>query len=653
MKIRTFLLNLLGAAAVLSAGVSCSGGDPVTLSEDERTYTLDNGIVRVMVAKESGDLLSLRYEGRELLATVLDENGNLDLEKDPPGANPNGLNRGMTDHQYGFWSHDAMGPRGTAPAVATVTIDPASNGGRRAEVSVKGISGGRKMGTGPGASQEGQFVSDIEIRYTLEQGASGVYTYCIFEHLPSYGQTQIGEARFCAKLAPQFDWLSVSDERNFHYPKDYNAGDKYVYTVNQTRNRAFGWSSTTDSVGFYIINPSMEYMSGGPTKVEFLGHRDTNSAAAGCVLNYWRSSHYGGAEVAVADGEHWTKVIGPFLIYVASGDAPEALYERARAQVAREQARWPYEWVAGVDYPKAAERATVTGRLVLEDPESPAEGFSNLWVGLAAPEYVSPRGEDAPQVKVNWQRDAKFYQFWAQGGADGSFTLEQVRPGKYMLYAFADGVLGELQVADVEIGSGAVDLGTLEWKPLRYGRQLWEVGVPNRNGSEFYMADRRVDPEIALKYAEMFPDDVTFTVGESDWTRDWFFIQVPHNENPEARALPFFGVRTPGRATPFRVVFDLPQAVSGQAVLRVAVGGTAVRSVGVSVNETPVGELQLGMGDGIVARHGSQGLWYERELRFDASLLRGGRNTLVLTVPEGPVNNGVMYDYLRLELVEE
>ena len=60
-------------------------------------------------------------------------------------------------------------------------------------------------------------------------------------------------------------------------------------------------------------------MSGGPTKVEFLGHRDTNQQAAPCVLNYWRSSHYGGAEVNVAAGEQWTKVVGPFFIYANSG----------------------------------------------------------------------------------------------------------------------------------------------------------------------------------------------------------------------------------------------------------------------------------------------------------------------------------------------
>jgi rhamnogalacturonan endolyase len=33
-------------------------------------------------------------------------------------------------------------------------------------------------------------------------------------------------------------------------------------------------------------------------------------------------------------------------------------------------------------------------------------------------------------------------------------------------------------------------------------------------------------------------------------------------------------------------------------------------------------------------------------------MLKAGENTLVLTVPAGPINNGVIYDYLRLELDE-
>src|SRR5690606_28093149 len=125
---------------------SAATAAPVTITEDAALYTLDNGIVTARVAKDSGDLVSLRYKGMEMLATFLKDDGTPDLEKDPPGHNPNGVNRGMTDHQYGFWSHDAMGPRGSGDALARITIDPKTNGGARGEVSVKGISKGRKMG---------------------------------------------------------------------------------------------------------------------------------------------------------------------------------------------------------------------------------------------------------------------------------------------------------------------------------------------------------------------------------------------------------------------------------------------------------------------------------------------------------------------------
>ncbi len=633
--IRALLLSLSLATPVLFAAPP-----PVTLAEDAETYTLGNGVVTARVAKASGDLVSLRYNDLEMLATFLTPGGGPDLRRDPPGANPNGLNPRMTDHQYAFWSHDAMGPRGTAPAIARVTIDPRANGGERAEVSVKGVADGRKMGTGPGASPDGQFAADVEIRYTLGRGEPGVYTYSIFEHRPEQPRSAIGEARFCAKLADFFDWMSVDAKRDLHYPKELRAGDKYIYTALQSANPAFGWSSTEKKVGLFFINPSMEYMSGGPTKVEFLGHRDTNAVAAPCVLNYWRSSHYGGARVEVDAGERWKKVVGPFLIYVNSGASPKAIYDDAKARAASESEKWPYAWVRGVDYPSAAERATVQGRLVLRDDPGAAAPFTRLTVGLTAPDS-------------EWQRDAKHYQFWITGAPDGAFVIPNVRPGRYTLRAFADGVLGEFAQTGVTVEPGKpLDLGALTWTPVRRGRQLWDIGIPNRNASEFFMAGEHDDPEISLRYAALFPNDIRYTIGQSDFSRDWFFQHVPHNEDPAAKSSPFRGATAAGRATPYAITFDLPAAPKGKATLRLAICGTGAKTIEVAVNGRPAGKIDGLTADGTITRHGTQGIWYERELAFDAALMRAGENTLALTIPAGPVNNGVMYDYLRLELDE-
>lgn len=643
-------------ASILLLGIlmaNCSTLPQVTLTEDAETYIMDNGIIKVRISKVTGDLVSLRYNNMEMFATGLLPDFIPEIKGNEPTNNPNWKNPSIAGRAHGYWSHDAMGVKGSAPAIPSITINPANNGGQRAEISIKALSNGRKMGTGPGAGAEGQFISDIEIRYTLEQGASGVYTYSIFEHTPQYGLTALGEARFCAKLADFFDWMSVDANRNFYYPKDLQTGDKYVFTALQSKNPAFGWSSTTRNVGLFFINPSMEYLSGGPTKVEFMGHRDTNKEAAPCILNYWRSSHYGGAEVNIAAGESWTKVVGPFFIYVNSGSDSQAIYDDAKFRAAVEASKWPYQWVEGVDYPKLKERGKITGRFLLDDLNGDSS-FSKLTVGLTAPAYISPRPENYPQIITDWQRDAKFYQFWTDGMADGSFTIDKVRPGHYTLHAITDGVLGEYVKTDIVVGAGnQLDLGELQWVPVRYGKQLWEIGTPNRSASEFYKAEEYDNPEISLQYGTLFPEDITFTIGESDYSKDWFFQHVPHNENPEAKSKPFFGARTPGRETPYTVTFQMPENVSGECILRCAFCGTGTKSINISVNGKKIGVMDNLSPDGVITRHGIQGIWYERELRFNASLLHEGKNELTITVPAGPVNNGVMYDYIRLELAEE
>jgi rhamnogalacturonan endolyase len=107
-----------------------------------------------------------------------------------------------------------------------------------------------------------------------------------------------------------------------------------------------------------------------------------------------------------------------------------------------------------------------------------------------------------------------------------------------------------------------------------------------------------------------------------------------------------------GRATPLAIQFDLPDTPHGQATLRLAICGTGTRTIEVTVNDQPAGNVDRLSSDGVIARHALQGIWYERELSFDAALLKKGRNILKLIVPAGPINNGVIYDYLRLELDE-
>ena len=74
-----------------------------------------------------------------------------------------------------------------------------------------------------------------------------------------------------------------------------------------------------------------------------------------------------------------------------------ALWKDATAQAKKENAKWPYDWVKGVDYTPLAQRGNVTGRIALMDPLAPggsselsSNKLPNLMVGLTHPDFETP-----------------------------------------------------------------------------------------------------------------------------------------------------------------------------------------------------------------------------------------------------------------------
>jgi rhamnogalacturonan endolyase len=353
---------------------------------------MSNGYLTVKVDKKTGDLTSV---------------------KTPHTATPNIELMGyLSGHHAGYWEQSpSLAPR----REAKITIDPATDNGERGEVSVKGYSGGVSiLGPHPtAAGQGGGLIADLEIRYTLERGAKGLYTYAIYTHQNTYPAGSVGESRFGFKLSGQvFDWLSIDDQRNALMPtgKDWDAGTdlnmkearrlttgiykgraehKYDYSADQSKIPAFGWSSTTQHAGLFLINPSFEYLSSGPLHFELTGHIDDGDGGDPTLLDYWRGTHYGGSVLNFAANEPWTKVVGPIFIYVPTGADPKALFADAKHQANVEASHWPYSWVQGVDYASAAERSTVKGHLRLMDPQAPTTKFSNLLVGLSFPDQAA------------------------------------------------------------------------------------------------------------------------------------------------------------------------------------------------------------------------------------------------------------------------
>ena len=361
-----------------------------------------------------------------------------------------------------------------------------------------------------------------------------------------------------------------------------------------------------------------------------------------------------------------------------------ALWNDAVEKSKAVKAAWPYDWVSGVDYPHRDGRATVTGQLVLNDPQATKKTLPHLTVGLAHPDYINTSGGYQLRAGngsiVTWPHDGNYYQFWTDGTEDGHFTIPHVRPGRYTLHAFADGVLGEYAKTDITVEAGKpLNLGKLDWQPVRYGKQIWEIGYPDRTADKFFKGDGANYWLWGwpLRYGDLFPNDITYTIGESDYHKDWFFEEVPHSntdawKNPAARP-PQSALRMGqlpsgqkdmwpewghGRATTWTVQFTMPSATKGDAILRIALAGAdggngatpaAPGSLSIGVNGQTVGTLHP-IATNALRYNTNKGVWYQYVQKFDASLLTPGENSCRFTVPAGDVTTGVVWDYVRLEL---
>lgn len=619
MPLRTTLLLLITLCVSVAVAEE---NPPVTLDHSNGSIVMDNGIVRLTLDSSRGEIRSIKYihngrvielsNGRD--AMYMDFNGGPDVI--PPelaGRQPRaGYGRPMIG--------------------ANCTV--LDSGPEMAEVAF--------------TSKPSTWIPfAIETHWALRRGQSGFYAWIIYRHDKGMPGGVIGQTRFVIKGLPGTDlfthWI-VDDVRKGPYKTGKVAQivqdatvrfeDGTVFT--KYDNSAFTHEFLVHGmaghgIGVWMCWPSVEFCNGGPLRQDLTVHGDN------VLLAMLQSGHYGAGPVHVATDEIWTRFYGPVFVYINHGESVEVMYTDAKRQAGEERAAWPYQWLAHPEYP--IRRGGVRGQIRLADGSSAAEA----WVVLG------PNHE-----QQDWALSAKGYMFFTKTDADGAFVIEKVRPGVYTLWVSGADQFVDFRMDDVEVKADQMtDLQTLIWTPIRHGRLLWQIGTADRGTGEFMDGNNPRNYDTFLNYFKAFPDDVNFIIGKSDPKKDWYFAQWSwYSRQPQ-----------------WTIQFDLDRQPNGTATL--TLGMASVQPAGqlvIKVNDRPVESPSLPAKTGGAAyRSASQDSQYTlRVIRFDASLLKIGRNQITLEMsgsrkfpdagelarlkrPRG----AIMYDAIRLEVEDD
>ncbi|KAJ1692996.1 hypothetical protein LUZ63_009694 [Rhynchospora breviuscula] len=636
----------------------CSGPLPdmapigVRIKVLDRYVVIDNGIIQLTLSNPDGIVTGVQYNGMDNLMEILNKEDN----------------RGYWDIVWNDQGHS-----GVFDVIKGTNFRIVEQDDDHVEVSFTRMWD---------PSLQGKLVPlNIDKRFIVVRGSSGFYTYGIYEHLEGWPDFSIGETRVAFKLRKdKFQYMAMADNRQrvmpmpddrlpgrcqqLAYPEavlltnpinPYLRGevdDKYQYSCDDKDNKVHGWISFDPPIGFWQITPSDEFRTGGPLKQNLTSH------VGPTTLAMFMSAHYAGDDLSpkFINGEYWKKVFGPVFMYCNSscdGSDPTLLWEDAKVQTVIEMESWPYSFPASKDFEKSWQRGSVSGCLLVRDRyandmDIPA---SQAYVGLALP------GETG-----SWQRECKGYQFWSQADEFGNFYISNVRTGNYNLYAWVPGFIGDYKLeTTITILSGEdVNVGDLVFKAPRDGPTLWDIGIPDRSAAEFYIPDPNPNYVNRLyinhpdkfrqyglweRYAEIYTDsDLIYTIGESDYTRDWFFAHVTRKNDDNSY-----------KAATWQIKFQL-NTVSQNATykLRVALAAAALSELQVRFNDATLNRPHFTTGligrDNAIARHGIHGLYWLYNIDVQSGWLVQGENIIYLTQNRtASPFQGIMYDYIRME----
>lgn len=132
------------------------------------------------------------------------------------------------------------------------------------------------------------------------------------------------------------------------------------------------------------------------------------------------------------------------------------------------------------------------------------------------------------------QFDTKAYQYWGDI-VNGTVSIPTVKAGVYRLTVYAEGIFGQYTQDNITVVAGKTTTLSTKWTPESSGTELWRIGVPDKSSGEYahgYEPDltHPLHPEQYRSYWPVhdfptdFPDGVVYTVGKSDFGKDFNYV---------------------------------------------------------------------------------------------------------------------------------
>ncbi len=580
---------------------SGSTDDPdVALLDIGADVVISNGIVEMTVQKENARITSLKKGGIELLG----------------GGG------------VGYWSNNTNGsytePSGAVYSVVTNQPDI---------VEIK-LAAPR--------TEKNPFAMDYH--FVLQRGDSGFYAFTAYEFdgsITPFGNLE--QTRLGLRVDPSIFTVGCVDEGRFYSlptPLQVASGTtldpaegillddgtidyKYSLSKMEVDNHLIGLSG--DSFGLWIISPTAEYLNGGPEKQNLTVHQTTTTPIAMKML---QSGHYGSGTLGFTEEDGvWRKIYGPWFVYLNNSLDVNGMWDDAKMRVADEMTKWPYEWMTHPLFKNKENRGTLQGQLLIADGSSPQDALVIL---------AKPQGNGMP----HWQQQGKDYILWSKADSSGNFVIYNVISGDYTMHVVVSGIMDEFILNNISIADGQVtDIGQVSWKPKKYGRKAWDIGIADRDANEFYRGDIFRDFGTWLLYPTDFPSNISYTIGQSDYTTNWNYFH-PARDGGNGIYL----------VCPWMINFNMDSIPAGLATLRIGLAGN--RSGRLQVN---LGRYLIGTTSGLIEgagspRAGSRGYYQEVAFPFSTGLLKKGANSFTFQQTVLSKWSFLEYDYIRLEL---